>query len=76
MKLSKGFWQTFKETPADAEIPSHKLMIRAGLIYKEAAGLYAYLPMGLRVIHKIENIIREEHNKADCYELAMTVLTP
>ena len=60
MKLSKGFWQTYKEVPNDAEIASHQLMIRAGLIHKSGAGLYNYLPMGLRSIRKVENIVRED----------------
>lgn len=76
MKLSQGFWQTYKEVPADAEIPSHQLMLRAGLIHKSGAGLYNYLPMGLRSIRKVENIIREELNKIGCFEISMTVVTP
>jgi len=76
MKLSKGFWQTYKEVPNDAEIPSHQLMIRAGLIHKAGSGLYNYLPMGLRSIRKVENIIREELNKKGCYEITMSVVTP
>jgi len=76
MKLSNGFWQTYKEVPADAEIPSHQLMLRAGLIHKSGAGLYNYLPMGLRSIRKVENIIREELNKIGCFEITMTVVTP
>ncbi|MFW5887833.1 MAG: proline--tRNA ligase, partial [Bacteriovoracia bacterium] len=76
MKLSKGFWQTFKEIPADAEIISHQLLIRAGMIQKSSGGLYTYLPMGYRVIRKIEQIVREEMDRADCYELLMTVVTP
>lgn len=76
MKLSKAFWQTYKEVPADAEIPSHQLMLRAGLIHKSGSGLYNYLPMGLRAIRKVENIIREELNKINCYEITMTVVTP
>ena len=76
MKLTKGFWQTYKEVPADAEIPSHQLMIRAGLIHKSGSGLYNYLPMGLRSIRKVENIIREELNKIGSYEITMTVVTP
>ncbi len=76
MKLSQGFWQTYKEVPADAEIASHQLMIRAGLIHKAGAGLYNYLPMGLRSIRKVEKIIREELDKIGCYEVAMTVVTP
>lgn len=76
MKLSQGFWQTYKEVPADAEIPSHQLMLRAGLIHKAGSGLYNYLPMGLRSIRKVENIIREELNKIGSYEISMTVVTP
>lgn len=76
MRLSRGFWQTYKEVPADAEIPSHRLMIRAGLIHKSGAGLYNYLPMGYRVIRKIEQIVREEMDRADAHELLMTVVTP
>jgi prolyl-tRNA synthetase len=76
MRLTKGFWQTYKEVPADAEIPSHQLMLRTGLILKSGAGLYNYLPMGLRSIRKVENIIREELNKIGCNEISMTVVTP
>ena len=76
MKLTKSFWQTYKEVPADAVIPSHQLMMRAGLIHKSAAGLYSYLPMGYRAIRKVEQIVREEMDKAGCHELLMTVVTP
>lgn len=76
MILSKGFWQTYKEVPADATIPSHQLMMRAGLIHKSAAGLYNYLPMGYRSIRKVEQIVREEMDKAGCYEMLMSVVTP
>lgn len=76
MKLSIGFWQTYKEVPNDATIPSHILMLRAGLIQKAANGIYNYLPMGLRAIQKVEKIIREEHDKANCYELQMSTITP
>jgi prolyl-tRNA synthetase len=76
MKLSNGFWQTYKETPSEAEVPSHQLMLRAGLIQKAGSGLYNYLPIGLKVIQKVENIVREELNKGDCYELSLTVITP
>lgn len=76
MKLTKGFWQTYKEIPADAEIASHQLMIRTGLIHKAGSGLYNYLPMGLRSIRKVENIIREELNKIGCFEITMSVVTP
>lgn len=76
MRLTKGFWQTYKEVPADAEIPSHQLMLRAGLIHKSGSGLYNYLPMGLRSIRKVEKIIREELDKIGCNEITMTVVTP
>jgi prolyl-tRNA synthetase len=76
MKLTQGFWQTYKEVPADAEIASHQLMIRSGLIHKSGAGLYNYLPMGLRSIRKVEKIIREELDKIGCFEITMSVVTP
>ena len=76
MKASQFFISTLKEAPADAEIVSHKLMTRAGLIKKLGAGLYNYMPMGLRTIRKVENIIRDELNKAGCVELVMPVVQP
>lgn len=76
MRLSKFFWQTYKESPADAEIASHKLLIRAGMTHKIGAGLYSYLPMGVRVIRKIENIIREELENIGASELIMNFVTP
>lgn len=76
MRLSQGFWQTLKETPNDAEIPSHQLMMRAGLIHKTAGGLYTYLPMAFRSLKKIEKIIREEHDRIGCFEIQMPVVTP
>ncbi|WP_298012629.1 proline--tRNA ligase [uncultured Aquabacterium sp.] len=76
MKASQFFISTLKEAPADAEIASHKLMMRAGLIRKLGAGLYNYMPMGLRVIRKVEAIIRDELNKAGCVELVMPVVQP
>lgn len=76
MILSKGFWQTYKEVPKEAEIPSHQLMIRAGLVQKASSGLFNYLPMGLRTIKKVEKIIREEMDKIGSLELLMTVVTP
>jgi prolyl-tRNA synthetase len=76
MKLSTGFWQTFKETPADAEIASHQLMLRAGLVHKSGSGLYNYLPFGLKAIQKVEKIVREEMNAAGGQELLMTMVTP
>ena len=67
---------TLKEAPADAEVVSHSLMLRAGMIKKLAAGIYTYMPMGLRVIRKIEAIIREEMNRAGAVELLMPVIQP
>ena len=66
MKISNFFLPTLKQIPSDAQIPSHKLMLRSGMIRQEGAGIYTWLPLGLRVLKKIENIIREEHNQADC----------
>ena len=76
MKASQFFITTLKEAPADAEIVSHKLMMRAGMIRKLGAGIYNYLPMGLRVIRKVENIIREEMDRAGAVELLMPVIQP
>jgi prolyl-tRNA synthetase len=76
MKASHFFISTLKEAPADAEIVSHKLMMRAGMIKRLGAGIYTYMPMGLRVIRKVENIIREEMNRAGAVELLMPVVQP
>lgn len=76
MKLQNGYWQTYKEIPSEAEIPSHQLMLRAGMIYKAATGLYAYLPMGLRVLRKIERIIREEMDRIGSHEIEVPIVTP
>ncbi|HEX5126932.1 MAG TPA: proline--tRNA ligase [Rhodocyclaceae bacterium] len=76
MRASQFFISTQKEAPSDAEIVSHKLMMRAGLIKKVSAGIYNYMPMGLRVIRKIENIVREEMNRAGAIELAMPIVQP
>jgi len=76
MRASQFFIVTLKEAPADAEVVSHKLMTRAGMIRKLAGGIYSYLPMGLRVIRKIEAIIREEMNRAGAIELLMPVVQP
>ncbi len=67
---------TIKETPADAELISHKLMLRAGMIRKLSSGLYSWLPLGLRVLKKVENIVREEMNRAQAQELLMPTLVP
>ena len=76
MKASQFFISTLKEAPADAEVVSHRLMLRAGLIKRLAAGVYNYMPMGLRVIRKVEAIIREEMNRAGAVELLMPVVQP
>ena len=76
MKASQTFLATLKEAPADAEIVSHQLMVRAGLIRKLSAGIYNYLPLGLKVIRKVENIIREEMNRAGAIELLIPVVQP
>ena len=76
MKASQFFISTLKEAPADAEIVSHKLMMRAGMIRKLGAGIYNYLPMGLKVIRKVENIVREEMNRAGAIELLMPMVQP
>ncbi|WP_029462335.1 proline--tRNA ligase [Serpentinimonas barnesii] len=76
MKASQFFISTLKEAPADAEVASHRLMLRAGLIKKLGAGIYTYLPMGLRVIRKVERIVREEMDAAGAIELSMPVVQP
>ena len=76
MKASQFFISTLKEAPAEAALPSHKLMLRAGLIKANASGLYAWMPMGLRVLRKVENIVREEMNRAGAIELLMPVIQP
>ena len=76
MRASGYFISTLKEAPSDAEVVSHRLMVRAGMIKKLAAGIYSYLPVGLRSIRKIENIIREEMNRAGAIELLMPVVQP
>jgi len=76
MRASQFFISTLKEAPADAEIVSHKLMMRAGMIKKLGAGIYTLMPMGLRVVRKVEAIVREEMNRAGAVELAMPVVQP
>ena len=76
MKTSQFFISTLKEAPADAEVVSQKLMLRSGMIRKLAAGIYNYLPMGLRSIRKVEAIIRQEMNRAGAIELLMPVVQP
>src|SRR6516225_6405367 len=76
MRLSQYPINTMKETPAEAEVLSHQLMLRAGLIRRLAAGLYSWLPMGLRSLHKVERIVREEMDRAGALELVMPVVQP
>jgi prolyl-tRNA synthetase len=76
MRSSRHFISTVKEVPSDAELVSHKLMIRAGMIRRLAAGIYTWMPVGLRVLRKVEAIIREEMNRAGATELAMPVVQP
>ena len=76
MRWSQYFIPTLKESPADAEILSHKLLLRAGLVRKLTGGLYTFLPLGLRVLRKIENLIREEMNRAGAIEVLMPALQP
>ena len=76
MRLSKTFLPTLKEDPQDAEAVSHKLMVRAGLIRRLSAGAYTYLPLGLRILAKAEEIVREEMNKAGAIEIMMPALQP
>jgi prolyl-tRNA synthetase len=76
MRASKWFISTLKETPSDAEINSHQLMLRSGMIRKLGSGLYTWLPIGLKVLRKVERIIREEMNKAGALELLMPSVQP
>jgi prolyl-tRNA synthetase len=76
MRSSRHFISTTKEAPADAELVSHKLMIRAGMIRRLAAGIYTWMPVGLRVVRKIEAIVRDEMNRAGATELSMPVVQP
>lgn len=76
MRASRFFISTLKEAPSDAEIVSHKLMLRAGMIKRLGSGIYTYMPMGLRVIRKVEAIVREEMNRAGAVELLMPVVQP
>ena len=76
MRISQFHFQTLKEDPSDAEVVSHKLMLRASMIRRLGAGIYNYMPLGLRVIRKVENIIREEMNRAGAIELLMPLVQP
>jgi len=76
MRVSRFFLSTLKEAPAEAELVSHRLMLRAGLIRRLAGGIYTWMPLGLRVSRKVENIVREEMNRAGAIELSMPVVQP
>src|SRR4051794_24579578 len=76
MRWTQNLIPTLKETPADAEIISHKLLLRAGLIRKLSGGLYTFLPLGLRALHKVERIIREEMDRAGALEVLMPTMQP
>src|SRR5690554_193355 len=76
MRASKYHINTLKEAPAEAEVASHQLMTRAGMIRKIAGGIYTYMPLGLKVLRKIENIVREEMNRAGAIELLMPLVQP
>lgn len=76
MKMSKMYMPTLREVPADAEIPSHQLLLRAGMIRQLVSGIYSYLPLGYRVIRKIEQIVREEMDNAGSQELLMSAIQP
>ena len=76
MKMSNMLVSTLREVPAEAEIDSHKLMLRSGMIRKMAAGVYNYMPLGLKVLKKVEDIVREEMNAIGSQELVMPQLLP
>lgn len=76
MRLSRYFLPTLKETPAEAQIVSHRLMLRAGLIRQQAAGIYSWLPLGFRVLERIARIVREEQDAAGCHEILMPTIQP
>ena len=76
MRLSQYPINSVKETPAEAEVVSHKLMLRAGIIRRLASGLYSWLPMGMRTLRKVEQIIREEMDRAGALEMVMPVIQP
>ena len=76
MRLSEYFLPTLKETPAEAQIVSHRLMLRAGMIRQASAGIYSWLPLGFLVLKKIERIVREEQDAAGCQEMLMPTIQP
>ena len=76
MRASRFFIATLKEDPAEAEVASHRLMLRAGLIRQPARGIYTWMPLGLRVLRKVEAVVREEMNAAGAIELSMPAVQP
>jgi len=76
MRLSRYFLPLLRETPAEAQIVSHQLMLRAGMIRQSSAGIYSWLPLGLKVMQKVEQIVREEMNRAGCHEILMPAIQP
>ena len=76
MRSSRFFLSTLKEAPSDAEIVSHRLMLRAGMIKRLAGGIYTWMPIGLRVVRKVEAIIRQEMDRAGAIELSMPAVQP
>ena len=76
MRLTQYFLPVLKENPKEAQIVSHRLMLRAGMIQQSSAGIYSWLPLGLRVLNKIEQIVREEQNAAGAHEIKMPTIQP
>jgi prolyl-tRNA synthetase len=76
MRMSRLLVRTLREAPADAEVVSHQLLVRGGFIRRLASGVYTFLPLGLRVLHRIEAVIREELDAAGCQELLLPALHP
>ena len=76
MRMSRLLVRTLREAPADAEVASHQLLVRAGYIRRLASGIYTFLPLGLRVLHRVERVIREELDAAGCQELLLPALHP
>ena len=76
MRLSQFHLRTVKETPADAEVVSHQLMLKAGMLRKLAAGLYTWSPLGLRVLRKVEKVVREEMDRSGAVEMLMPTVQP
>ena len=76
MRTSRFFLATLKEAPSDAEVISHQLMVRAGMIKRLAGGIYTWMPLGLRVLRKVERIVREEMDRAGAIELSMPAVQP